>query len=79
MHHLVADFLGYQRPPVDQAGADGGDDSDAEAGGITPILAGAGMGAIPASAELSQASNRAEAVTALERMFFGDLKDVDQL
>lgn len=75
MHILVAAYLGYKAPvqtSAPEAQADGDDP-----GPIPAWLS--GMGSLPAPAAAQSAANPEEAVQAFEKLFFGEVKDVEQL
>ena len=79
MHLLVASYLNYQAP-ADAAPAHAYR-AATDTAPINPIdprrtLWMDGMGAIPASEELRNAAGAAQGLAALERMFFGTLKEI---
>ena len=70
MHLLVAAYLGYEAPEAEEA-------TLAEQP-IRPQTVPwmAGMGSIPPSDELKAAATESEALSALEKMFFGNVKEM---
>jgi hypothetical protein len=73
VHLLVASFLGHE-PPAVQTPAAAGDDGDGK-----PAEWLAGMGGIPASQAVREATTSDEAMRAFERQMFGEVKDVHEL
>ena len=72
VHLLVAAYLGFEAPPDEVPRTRSGAADDAPiVPQQTPWMT--GMGAIPASDELRNASTPMEALAALERTFFGTL------
>jgi len=70
VHHLVAAYLGYEFKEDDD------DPTDAPSDGAKPRWL-SGMPAIPASDALKAAENEADALAALERQYFGEVKNVE--
>jgi hypothetical protein len=73
VHHLVAAYLGYQAPDVTTGGV-----MDDEDDGSTPWIP-PGMQALNAPDSFKQAQTTDEALAALERHYFGEIKDVQQI
>ncbi len=77
VHMLVAAYLGYKGPVHTSAPPVSNDaDHDADSAAM-PWLS--DMGAIPAPESVRSAQTSDEALAAFERLFFGEVKDVQQL
>lgn len=80
MHWLVAAYLGHEPPDDDQAdeagaAADASVTTMASFGGVAPQL----QASAQTRAEVANASSPLEALAAIERMHFGEVKDVREI
>ena len=73
VHLLVAAYLGYEAPEEDSARSPASADEPIVPTGVAWM---SGMGSIPATDEVRNASTPEQALAAFERMFFGTLTEI---
>lgn len=76
MHHLVRAYLGYEPPTLDWPVID---DTGREASEATPQQGFPGTSALPSPPGLHSGSTTDESLRAFERLFYGEVKDVQQI